>query len=98
MTTIKINIFDNILTQVTKKNQIMKKNTALHWRESQDMNYTRGKKMGIKLKRLLTCRFEKRGNKKLLKIVKKLEQLGHCANGFQKIQSHSVFINYYIKI
>ena len=49
----------------------MKKNTALHWRESQDMNYTRGKKMGIKLKRLLTCRFEKRGNKKLLKIVKK---------------------------
>ena len=28
------------------------------------------KKMGIKLKRLLTCRFEKRENKKLLKIVK----------------------------
>ena len=24
----------------------MKKNTALHWRESQDINYTRGKKNG----------------------------------------------------
>jgi len=49
MTTIKINIFDNILTQVTKKKtpKSRKKNAALHWRKSQDMNFYQGGKNKI---------------------------------------------------
>ena len=60
MTTIKINIFDDILTQVTKKNntQVTKIKT-LHWRESQDVNLP-----GVKNKNVYQTERAFQGNKK----------------------------------
>ena len=88
MTTIKINIFDNILTQVTKKKPSHEKKT-LHWRKSQDMNFYQGRKIKIYIKltrRLKTCWSDKREQKSPQDCWER-KQLVHMllhSNDFQK--------------
>ena len=86
----------NILTQVTKKKPKSRKKTRHFIGGSHKTWILPGWKikMCIKLKWHLKT---KRDNKNFSR-SKKMEQLVHCTNGFQKMPSPSAFVNYYFKI